>query len=221
MKNFSKGRLFIRSIHRCTAGLILVFLVTHIIHHVSGIFGVETYNTIQDNLRVVYRNQFIEPILLTAVVVQLFVGLSLLIMSIKQEWPKGFWGWLQLISGLLLFLTVGEHLIALYLARVESGLDTNFYWPLSVMDGAPFIYYFAPYYFLMVSSIFAHAAAGLHFIGRDRAWSEKVDRYAIGLIVLGLVIATLIVLILAQTFYHVDLPQEWLDYLRVFSPNYR
>jgi hypothetical protein len=181
---------------------------------------VETYNTIQDYLRIVYRNQFVEPVLIAAVVAQLILGLTLLIKSLRQERTKGFWGWLQLISGIIVFLTVGEHLIALYLARVESGLDTDFYWPLSVMNGAPFTYYFAPYYFLMVSGIFAHGAAALYFLGRERGHSQKVNGFAIGLVVLGILVATLIVLILGQAFYEVQLPPEWLEYLRVFSPDY-
>jgi hypothetical protein len=185
-----------------------------------GLFGFEIYNNVQNTLRKFYRNPYVEPILIAAVVMQLVVGLTLLVKSMRMQRPKGFWSWVQVVSGILIVLTIGEHLIALYLARVVSELNTNFYWPLSVMDGPPFTYYFVPYYFLMVSSVFAHAAAGLHYIGVDRGYSAKIDSIAIGLIILGIVIATIIVLILSQTFYEVELPPEWIDYLRQFSPSY-
>ena len=217
---FSTARLRLRALHRYTAYFILIFLVFHIGNHLSGLFGFDTYNRLQGILRTIYRNPIIEPILIFSVILQLCVGLALMIKSLKQSRPKNLWSWLQLISGILILLTISEHLIALYLARVVSDLDTNFYWPLSVMDGAPFTYYFVPYYFLMVSSVFVHAATGLHFIGRDRNYSARVDTLAIGLIVIGILIAAVIVLILNQTFYDVPLPPEWIDYLRQFSPEY-
>ena len=220
-KTFSKNRLRLRALHRITAYFVLTFVVFHMGNHLAGLFGFDTYNNVQDTLRKFYRHPLVEPVLIAAVVAQLILGLVLLVKSLKLEKPKTFWSWLQVVSGILIILTIGEHLIALFLARIVSELDTNFYWPLSVMDGPPFTYYFIPYYFLMVSSVFAHAAAGLHFIGKDRGYSKKIDVFAIGLIVIGLIIATVIVLILNQTFYEVLLPGEWLDYLRQFSPEYK
>jgi len=218
--NFSKNRLRLRAIHRATAYFVLAFVALHISNHLIGAFGFETYNHVQSLLRTIYRNTIIEPILITAVVFQLILGLTLLIKSLRKECPKSFWSWLQVVSGILIVLTIGEHLIAMYLARVVSDLDTDFYWPLSVMDGPPFTYYFIPYYFLMVSSVFAHAAAGLHFIGKDRGYSARIDIFAKALIILGLLIATFIVLILNQTFFEIELPPEWLEYLREFVPSY-
>ena len=218
--NFSKTRLKLRTLHRVTAYFVLIFVLLHISNHLMGLFGFETYNDVQSTLRVIYRNQFVEPILIFSVILQLVVGLILLIKSLKQSRPKSVWSWLQVISAILILLTVSEHLIALYFARIVSELNTNFYWPLSVMDGAPFTYYFIPYYFLMVSSLFVHAAAGLHFIGVDRNYSSIVDRLAVALIIVGLLIAITIVLILNQTFYEVALPTEWTEYLRQFFPDY-
>ena len=217
---FSQTRLKLRTLHRITAYFVLIFILLHISNHLMGLFGLELYNEVQSTLRLIYRNQFVEPILIFSVILQLVVGLILLIKSLKQSRPKNAWSWLQVISAILILLTVSEHLIAFYFARIVSELNTNFYWPLSVMDGTPFTYYFIPYYFLMVSSVFVHAAAGLHFIGVDRNYSPIVDRFAVALIILGLFVALMIVLILNQTFYEVVLPAEWIEYLRQFSPNY-
>ena len=217
---FNKARLRLRAWHRYMAIFILLFVMLHMANHLMGVFGVEVYNSVQKQLRHVYKNPIIEPILIAAVIVQLCLGLVLLVKSMRQERPKGFWSWLQIISGILIILTISEHLIALYLARVINNLNTNFYWPLSVMDGPPFTYYFIPYYFLLVSSIFAHAAAGLHYIGLDRGASGRVDKFAIGLIIIGLLVATIIVLTLKQTFFDAALPPEWIEYLRQFSPTY-
>ncbi|MCF6194228.1 MAG: hypothetical protein L3J46_07840, partial [Kangiellaceae bacterium] len=128
---FSKNRLRLRAIHRTTAYFVLAFVVVHICNHLIGAFGFETYDYVQSILRKIYRNPIVEPVLITAVIFQLIIGLILLIKSLKKEPPKSFWSCLQTVSGILIILTIGEHLIAMYLARVVSNLDTNFYWPLS------------------------------------------------------------------------------------------
>lgn len=217
---FTAARLMFRAVHRGTAYFLLTFLLLHIGHHMTGVLGVEAYNDLQKSLRLIYRHPIIEPILFFAVGLQLLVGLALVVKSVRQERPKGFWSWIQILSGITIFLTVGEHMLALYLARVIDGLDTTLYWPLSVMNGAPFVYYFAPYYFLMVASVFIHAAAGLHYIGLDRGYGSHVDVIAKFLIMTGVLVAGFIVMILSQLFFDISLPEEWLDYLRQFSPNY-
>lgn len=210
----------LRLVHRLTALIVLIFLAVHISHHLSGIFGVEFYNDLQKKLRLVYRNPFVEPLIIGAVIVQLIIGVVLWVKSLMRQNPRGFWSWLQIISGALIFLTVSQHLTAHFLARVDQGLDTTFYWPLSVMDGPPFIYYFAPYYFLMVASVFAHAGAGLRYILMDRGREKLADLVGIGFIIFGLGAGVMIDLILAQVFFTAELPPEWVEYLRLYAPDY-
>jgi len=210
----------LRRIHRLSGFVVLSFLMLHLSHHLSGIFGVEFYNGLQKKLRLIYRNPLVEPLIIGAVITQLSVGVVLWVKSLMRQRPRGFWPWVQIISGSLIFFTVGEHLIALYFARIDQGLDTTFYWPLSVMDGPPFIYYFAPYYFLMVASVFAHAGAGLRYILMDRGREKLANLVGIGFIISGLGAGVMIDLILAQVFFAVELPEEWIDYLRRFVADY-
>jgi succinate dehydrogenase/fumarate reductase cytochrome b subunit len=133
----------------------------------------------------------------------------------------GRWDKVQVISGAVFLWFIIEHLIAMVLARWIDGLDTDFYWPASVMSSAPFVWYFTPYYFLGVVGLFVHLGCGL------RLYLIRTGRKAMagtafwGISVTGIVPALLINAMLSGAFYEIRLPQDWIGYLQQFVPTYR
>lgn len=202
--NFSK-------IHRFNAIFIGAFATFHLVNHLIGLMGPSASISFMKVFRYVYRNPIIEPILISAFVLQIFLGLVLIF---KNGWPRDFWAKLQSASGLILVLFIIQHLIARTSVHIKNPhLDTNIFWASSVVSQAPFSYYFIPYYFLGVSALFAHIACAIHY--RDA--SGKNDSIALTIMVFGVCIAGLIILSLLK----IDLPFEYQEYLNEFSKNWR
>jgi len=210
----------LRKAHRYNAIFLFVFIVVHMVTHLSGVFGIETYNRVQDAFRIVYRNPIVETVLLISITGQLFIGAYLLVRRIRAKGVKGFWGWLQVISGGVFFVFMAQHLYSLGMARLYFGLDTNFYWPASVMSGPWFIYYFAPYYVLGVFALFAHIGAGVRFALMDNGSPVLAHRIGISFLAVGALISLAIPPIIAGAFFQIELPQEWIDYLKFYMPGF-
>jgi succinate dehydrogenase/fumarate reductase cytochrome b subunit len=209
----------IKNIHRWNAMFLMAFIVFHMINHASGLWGIAAYNTVQDVLRVVYRNPFIEPLLLGSCLIQIVFG-GVLIYRGYRRLLKTAWGKVRVISGGLVLYFLGEHLLALVLARWVDGLDTNFYWPASVMSGPPFTWYFVPYYIMGVATLFTHIGCAVRLVLRREGYSTLGTAIAIALIVFGVALGAFIVSILLGSYYHIQLPDEWVAYLRRFVSSY-
>jgi len=208
----------VRKAHRYNAIFLFSFVIVHMVTHLSGVFGIEAYNAVQDVFRTVYRQPVVESLLLVSITGQLVVGAYLLARRIGRGGVSGFWGWLQIVSGGVFFVFMAQHLYSLGMARLYFGLDTNFYWPASVMSGPWFIYYFAPYYVLGVFALFAHIGAGVRFALIDRGAAAIGNRVGVSFLVAGALISLAIPPIIAGAFFPIDLPQEWIDYLRFYMP---
>ncbi len=216
----SDTRRGLRSWHKFNAFILMAFIAVHFINHLSGLFGIKTYNTVQDAFRTVYRFPPIELILLLAISSQLILGAILLVRSLRRGRPKGFWAWAQVLSGGLFFFFMAEHLYALFMTRLVFHLDTNFSWPASVMSGPPFTYYFVPYYFLGVFAVMTHIGTGLRYWAIDAGREALGNWIGIGFMLAGALIGATIIPILTGVLYPIPLTQEWLDYLRYFLPSY-
>ena len=208
-----------RRLHRFNAIFLAVFIAAHFATHLSGLWGVETYNAVQNAVRIVYRQPLIEILILAFAALQAGLGIKLLI-SAARRGVVGIWSWIQVTSGAVFLIFLVEHLIALGFARLAFGLDTNFYWPASVMSGPPFTWYFIPYYFLGVLALFVHVGSALRWklVDEGRIKTAAVTFWTLTLV--GTVISGLIVAMLLGTFFEINLPPEWIEYLRVFYPTY-
>lgn len=60
--------------HRWNSVFLGMFIVLHFATHLTGVFGIEAYNSMQNALRVIYRNPTVEPVLLLSAVLQ--IGLA-------------------------------------------------------------------------------------------------------------------------------------------------
>lgn len=198
--------------HRFVAVGLGLFIVSHFAIHLSAMGGVEVHLTWLKRAGWIYSNPIIEPLLIFAILVQVFIGTRL----VRRRWKlpgKGFWGWAQIISGLYLAMFLLVHISAALITRYFVGLETNFYWAAGTLNVGGLKYIFAPYYFFGVLSVFTHLAAAMFF-----GWRGK-GPYAIRLIFgFGFIIAAVIVATFAGVFYEINLPKKYIEYYESFYP---
>lgn len=147
-----------RNMHRLSGMLISVFFALHLANHLYLIAGLEAHIKLMSQFRIVYRNIFVESILLLAVLFQTISGLRLFFKR-RRESSKDLWLRMQLFSGLYLAIFFLIHVGAVLAGRFLFKLDTNFYFAAAGLNDFPSQIFFIPYYFLAVFSFFAHIAS--------------------------------------------------------------
>jgi succinate dehydrogenase/fumarate reductase cytochrome b subunit len=192
----------LRTLHGLSALLIAAYALVHLANHLVGLQGVQAHIAFMDAARKLYRNPFVEPVLLLAVAGQIVSGAILFIRGWRER--RGLVSWLQAGSGAYLALFLLNHVAAVLYGRAVLHLDTNFYYAAAGLHVAPFQYFFAPYYFLAVLALFVHLACALSWQLPGRA------RLVLAPAALaGLGAALLIVLSLAGVLYPVDVPAQF------------
>jgi len=156
--------------------------------------------------RSVYRNIFVEILLLVALVVQLSIGLFF----VYRSWNKraGFFQRVQAISGCYLVFFLIAHVGAVLNGRAELDLDTNFYFAVAGIHIGNLAYYFIPYYFLAVAAIFVHVACAANWMLQSRG-ATVANNLSIFIMIVGIGIAAFITLLLAGVFYPIEVPAEY------------
>lgn len=194
-----------KTLHRTTGILIALFVVLHLVNHAFSFLGAGAHIETMNQFRLVYRNFWVESLLMLSVLVQIGTGLA----AIRKG--KGETGFekLQRASGFYLALFFGIHLTAVWVGRHFLKLDTNLYFGVVGMQTFPFSLFFVPYYGLAIFSFFAHLAA-IHgqkmkrtFLGLSPAWQAK------GILTLGLAIACMLIFGLSNGFQGFEIPAAY------------
>ena len=204
-------RLPLVKAHRVIAVGLGLFIITHLAVHLTAIGGPDIHIAALSKIQPVYRNWIIEPILVLAILTQVFIGGKLVWRRWKSP-QKGFWGWTQILSGGYLAVFLLVHSSAALTTRYIVGLDTNFYWAASTLNIPPLQFFFAPYYMLGILSVFAHLAAAIYF-GRGQR-STRFSGFIIGI---GGTIAVIILAAFGGVFYDINIPQEYIDYFETYT----
>lgn len=150
----------IRKLHYLSGLLVTGFVGLHLFNHVYSVLGADAHLAMMNSLRLVYRNIFLEAILLLAVLIQINSGLKLF-----RSAPGTATGWFDKIhvwTGLYLSFFFVIHLSAVLGGRLLLQLDTNFYFGVAGLNTYPFNLFFIPYYALAIISFFGHVAA-IHY----------------------------------------------------------
>jgi hypothetical protein len=200
------NRLKLRQLHRWSALVLAIFLVLHIGNHVAGLAGQDWHITYMALAREFYRHRFIEPVLLALILWQAVSGLTLLWRARKRS--RDVLGWMQQLSGFYLSIFLLIHVGAVLSGRLVLGLDTDFRFAAAGFHVSPFIWFFAPYYFLAILSLFVYAGCGLYW---NLQWLTMRYRLSIlgSFCIAGVLAGLLIVLSLAGMLYPVDIPQNY------------
>ncbi|MGB0798018.1 MAG: hypothetical protein ACPGRD_01695 [Planktomarina sp.] len=196
--------------HRWNAFALSAFLALHLINHAIGAFGISYHLDAMQIARQVYRLPGIEHIVIVLFTIQVFLGLRLVFL---RGWPHGGWAWAQVASGLYLAFFLIQHVPSILVARSgASGLDTNSYFAAAVLDAAPFIWYFAPYYTLAIAALFTHVACAIRFA----IWPRPAPIALYLICGLGLILGAAVVVALAGITQPFELPAQYQSYLEMF-----
>lgn len=201
-----RAGLRLRALHFGSALVLGLFLLAHLTNHVAGLQGQQTHVAYMAAARAIYRHWLVEPILLGLFAWQVATGLAMVIRGWKAR--RGRVAWLQALSGLYLAFFLVNHVGAVLAGRFLFGLDTDFRFAAAGFHVAPWQWFFAPYYFLAVFCLFAHAGCALYWRlgpGRDGARVAALG----GFLAIGVLLATPIVLSMAGAFYPVDIPSAY------------
>lgn len=124
-----------RRIHYISGIIITIFISFHLFNHSYSLFGVEEHIRLMGKFRWVYRNVFVETLLLIAVFIQIFSGIRLFLRRRKNT--TGFFEKLQVWSGLYLAVFFLFHLGAVFAGRLFLDLDTNIYFGVAGLNTFP------------------------------------------------------------------------------------
>ncbi|MCA6364320.1 MAG: hypothetical protein IM638_14880 [Bacteroidetes bacterium] len=196
-----------KKLHYISGILISVFTGLHLFNHAWSIFGAEAHIELMHTLRMVYRNVFVETLLLAAVLVQVVTGLKLV--KKLRKTAAGFSDRLQVWSGLYLAVFFLFHVGAVMAGRFVLGLDTNYYFGVAGLVTFPFNLFFVPYYLLAVIAFFGHIAA-VH--------GKKMKREVLGvsprgqmvvIVSAGILFAFYLLFALSNGFRGVEIPEAY------------
>ncbi len=140
------------------SGLIVTsFIGIHLFNHSLSILGPERHIEMMNTLRLLYRNIYVEFILLSAIIFQIISGIALFkkTLKIKLSLLEKLHNW----TGIYLACFFIIHLIAILSGRLLLNLDTNFYFGATGINSFPLNLFFIPYYGLAIFSFFGHVAS--------------------------------------------------------------
>lgn len=192
-------------LHRSGACVIGAFLLGHLSNHLLALNGVAAHIRFMDALRHVYRHPLVEVVLLLCVLSQMASGLVFL----RRRWPRrqGGLDTLQLISGAYLAMFLLIHVSAVIGGRALLGLDTNFYYAAAGMHVRPYQWFFVPYYFFAIVSVFVHLACAFDWLARHHRGRRAGTSI---LLAGGVAVAMLVTAAFAGLFFPIAIPAEYL-----------
>jgi succinate dehydrogenase/fumarate reductase cytochrome b subunit len=192
-------------IHFLSGVILSIFIGLHLFNHAASIAGIRQHIELMERLRLLYRHPFVETVLLTAVVVQVISGLSLLRSSSKTA----FFDRLHLLSGLYLAIFLLIHVSAILAGRIYLNLDTNFYFGAAGINHFPVNLFFIPYYALAVLAFFGHLAA-IHRKKMKRSiLFMQPAQQAWGILLFGAALTLLLLYGLTNHFSGIEIPAEY------------
>lgn len=104
---------------------------------------------------------------------------------------------------------IGSGLIFIKRRWGQHDLDTNFYFAVAGIHVDPFQYFFVPYYFFAVVTVFCHVACAGRWLLRERLSQQMRDRLGYAVISAGILASFLIMLALAGGLYPVEIPGDY------------
>lgn len=147
-----------RHIHATSAVVLAAFALAHVLNHSVAIVSLATNTAMLNALRLVYRQNIGQTVLVAAVALQVCTGLTMVSKYyLRRAAPLRN---LQLLSGLYLAVFLITHLITVFTVR-RAGINTDFIWAshapaglLATIATVPLL----PRYALAVVAVFVHLA---------------------------------------------------------------
>ena len=158
---------WIRTAHGLSAGIIIAaFVIWHLANHVVALWSLDQNKAVMDVLRLWYRSNIVQPLLVALLLWQLLSGLRLLWAKLPSA--GDLYSSIQTATAAYLAVYVSSHLIAVFvLGRWFLAVDTTFPWASGAPTGLlldPWSVRLVPHYSLAVLFLFSHLAVGLRAV---------------------------------------------------------
>jgi hypothetical protein len=155
---------WIRTAHGLSAGIIIAaFVIWHLANHVVALWSLDQNKAVMDVLRLWYRSNTVQPLLVALLLWQLLSGLRLLWAKLPSA--SDLYSSIQTATAAYLAVYVSSHLIAVFvLGRWFLAVDTTFPWASGAPTGLlldPWSVRLIPHYSLAVLFLVSHFAVGL------------------------------------------------------------
>lgn len=157
----------IRTAHALSAGIIIAaFIIWHFANHVVALWSLDQNKAVMDALRLWYRSNLVQPLLVALLLWQVLSGLRLLWAKLPSA--GDVYSSIQTATAAYLAVYVPAHLFAVFVnARLFHAVDTTFSWASGAPTGLlldPWSVRLIPYYSLGVLFLVSHLAVGLRAI---------------------------------------------------------
>jgi len=177
--------------------LVMIFLALHIANHLMFSAGEGTFNAVMKVFRQVYRNDFLQPLVVALFLFQ--VGTGLFFVWRLTGAPSDRFRTFQIASGVYLAFYVLGHMDSVFIfARTYLGIDTGWGFATGAPTGIikdPWNIRLLPHYWLGAFFVLAHLAAGARAVFMAHGVSKAfADRFMISGTVVAAIIATWIML---------------------------
>lgn len=196
-----------RKVHSIAGIFILSFVFLHLVNHLLGLGGADVHIYWMDTFRLLYRNIVVESLLIVAILLQVYSGISFYLQRRKRV--KTFFQKVQLRSGLYLAFFFLFHLSAVFGGRLVLNLDTNFYFGVAGLNTFPFNLFFVPYYGLAIFAVFAHIASIHSYKMESKVLGLSPHQQAKLILGFGFVLVLVIFYGLTDGFSGVEIPEEY------------
>lgn len=196
-----------RKFHYLSGLLLSVFIGLHLFNHLYSVAGADKHIEMMKGLRLIYRNIFVETVVLVAVLGQIVSGIKLF--NKNRKTAVSSFDQLHLRTGLYLAGFFIIHVGSVLIGRTVLHLDTNFYYGAAGLNTFPFSLFFIPYYGLATLSFFGHVAA-IHYKKMKQpvfGWTPRSQAKAI--LVLGIIVTGVMFYGLTNHFRGVKIPTEY------------
>ena len=196
-----------KRIHYIYGIIIPLFISFHLVNHVFSVFGVEKHIEIMNSIRLVYRNIFVEIILLSAVVIQIVSGIKMVIQNRKKAISK--FEKLSIYSGLYLAFFFIVHIGAVMIGRIILKLDTNIYFGAAGLNIFPLNLFFIPYYSVAIIAFFSHLSSIHNRKMKNKIFGLTPKNQSIAIIVFGILLMLFIIYGLTNHFNGILIPAQY------------
>jgi succinate dehydrogenase/fumarate reductase cytochrome b subunit len=187
------GVTWLRVVHGAIALCLLCgFLLAHLINHDLAAWSITLHGTAMKWLRLWYRSEWVEPVLLGLLFVMICTGVPMVVHHSRRRMDA--FRVVQMATGVYIGVFLCSHVLAVLNGR-RAGVETDWAFaagPTSLLDGIGLRGRLIPHYFMAALVLVLHVACGLRVILLQHGVARVVgNRVLYGLASLALVVTVL------------------------------
>jgi hypothetical protein len=178
--------------------LLLGFLIAHLANHDLAIWSVKLHRVAMEWLRLWYRSEWIEPVLLTLFAVMIATGVPMVVQHSRRG--ADAFRIAQMATGVYLGLFLCAHVVAVLGGR-SAGIETDWRFATGdngLLDGRGML---IPYYIYATFFMSLHVGCGLRIVLVKHGVAETIANRAVYTVAGAGAIVTMLIAIAAFGFH--------------------